>query len=176
MSNGQLEFINGEDDISFDSEITPYCNINTHHLFSNSMSDTFSSLHSHSSSDVNEYCIPEAYISEVSRETYQNTKEKMVRNKELQNHLDWNHSDVFQAWILQDQTSEILWMNNKNWWTKEEDLSNDTVVISHKAYSTLNSSKAPSVQIKMNMICTWWEKCKSNKHDYGQKINKNKDN
>ena len=64
MINGQQVFVNEAGDVSFDSDITPYLNLNNHPFSTSSISGTFSDKQSNS--DLNEYCKPEAYLSDIS--------------------------------------------------------------------------------------------------------------
>lgn len=166
MHNGHDVFVNEDGDISFDSDIIP--NFKDQNAFSFSHPLSRDSSSEKSNSDLNGYCKPEPYSSEVSWDTSNSIREKiriLQRNNRSDSTEEVDHSKVL---ISSLNSSFSNFQNNV---PSGESREHEGVNISQEEKSqniseSVRISDNTTREIKFNMVCTCCQKCLSEKEKY----------
>ncbi len=154
MHNGQDVFVNEVGEVSFDSEILPNYKSQNAFSFSHPLSNHSVSLNS--SSDLNGYCKPEPYSSEVSCDTSNSIQEQIQKIQERRKKdkpEEPDHSKVLISSLnstLSNFTKDLQIQKEKR-----IDLDSGSMVDG-------NTTK----EVKLNMVCTCCEKCLKDKENY----------
>ncbi|CAI2374180.1 unnamed protein product [Moneuplotes crassus] len=166
MHNGHDMFVNEDGDVSFDSDIIP--NFKGQNAFSFSHPLSRDSSSEKSNSDLNGYCKPEPYSSEVSCDTSNSIREKiriLQRNSRSESTDGVDHSKV----LISSLNSSFS--NFQNTVPLGESREQEGVELSQEEKSqniseSVRISNNTTREIKFNMACTCCEKCLSEKEKY----------
>lgn len=153
MHNGQDVFVNEVGEVSFDSEILPNYRSENGFSFSHPLSNNSISLKSNS--ELNGYCKPEPYSSEVSCETSNSLKEqieKIQERRKMEGEKELDHSKVLIS-SLNSTLSNF-----------DKEFTNHPKEANSGSESMLDGNSTR--EVKLNMVCTCCEKWLKEKENH----------